>query len=804
MPGLQIRLDVPDLWQQEAVRALREGADVIADAPTGAGKTRIFEMYVESGVAARRGQAVYTVPTRALANDKWREWQRRGWNVGIATGDVAANIHAPVLVATLETQRERILARRPPAFLVIDEYQMLADPRRGLNYELAIALCPPTTQLLLLSGSVRNPEEVAQWLERLGRSPRLIREKVRPVPLEELPVEKLPRVPDSVTGFWPRVAAAAWMAGLTPLLIFAPRRNEAEKIARKIAEAFPLDDPITLSPDDERTLGRDLARLIQKRVAYHHSGLPYAARAGWIEELAKNGHLRAVVATTGLAAGINFSVRSVIVADRTYYDGPYQRELRPDELLQMFGRAGRRGLDTLGTVLTARNTPGLPDGAPRQLRRVNELDWPTVVRVMEEAVLRGEPPLAAAASLGERLFSRQSVSLGLEPGGEAAEAPNRFGPTREEYLDSTGEWRPLREAREQNAPVNECLARQHDKWAPALRVAAVAEKFGPGRLCKLREPGGFRYGKELIVARREADDRMRPLDWVMKRLGLPAEDCFSNDELLTTVAPLLDLGGARPIEVVTRGPMAALRLDLGEIEAKALVDSHQRALLDPPHRRVEIAAETSYGDIQPRAGTPAHSLRKLGLVDSTGHPTARGRIFSRFQAGEGLMIAAALEDPDYDVNELVRHIVNLRGGHRFRDYEGPSARLAIASREIYGHVDYEGYLHTGLCEGYGEGAYEAIERHLAGKTVEAGEGGLLRGDIERAILEWKSLLRHIVHAPDANAPRWGELQAAAAACLETLGTASAPKLEVELPANLRQRREAGDHRPFFKTGQRTF
>ncbi len=85
---------------------------MIVDAPTGAGKTRVFELYVESGDAARRGQAVYTVPTRALANDKWREWRERGWDVGIATGDVAMNLHAPVLVATLETQRERILARR--------------------------------------------------------------------------------------------------------------------------------------------------------------------------------------------------------------------------------------------------------------------------------------------------------------------------------------------------------------------------------------------------------------------------------------------------------------------------------------------------------------------------------------------------------------------------------------------------------------------------------------------------------------------------------------------------------------------
>ncbi len=167
---------------------------------------------------------------------------------------------------------------------------------------------------------------------------------------------------------------------------------------------MPPDDPISLRPDDERLLGRELSDLLQHRVAYHHSGLPYSVRAGWIEPLARNGHLRVIVATTGLAAGINFSVRSVLVADTKYQDGPFQRELRPDELLQMFGRAGRRGLDTSGCVIVAPQSPGLRDAAPRQLRRVNELDWPTLLRVMEEADAHGESPIEAAATMGERLF----------------------------------------------------------------------------------------------------------------------------------------------------------------------------------------------------------------------------------------------------------------------------------------------------------------------------------------------------------------------------------------------------------------
>ncbi|MDW8309936.1 MAG: DEAD/DEAH box helicase, partial [Verrucomicrobiales bacterium] len=130
-----VNVTVPDLWQQEAVAALRAGKDVVVQAPTGAGKTLIFELWSHQGHP--RGQAVYTVPTRALANDKLAEWRARGWNVGIATGDLAENLDAPVLVATLETQKPRLIRGEGPALLVVDEYQMLSDPERGLSYEFA-------------------------------------------------------------------------------------------------------------------------------------------------------------------------------------------------------------------------------------------------------------------------------------------------------------------------------------------------------------------------------------------------------------------------------------------------------------------------------------------------------------------------------------------------------------------------------------------------------------------------------------------------------------------------------------------
>ncbi len=800
MTGLQIALDVPDLWQQQAVRALATGHDVLVDAPTGAGKTRIFELHVDSGAAARRGQAVYTVPTRALANDKWTEWRRRGWDVGIATGDIAENTRAPILVATLETQRERILSGDAPGTLVIDEYQMLADPRRGLNYELTLALAPARqTQILLLSGSVRNPEAVADWFQRLGRTTKIVRVTDRPVPLNEIPLENLPRVPDSVRGYWPRLAAAAHLARLTPLLIFAPRRADAEKIARHISEALPLQDAIPVPPDAQTLLGKDLSRLIARRTAFHHSGLPYAARAHWIEPLAKNGHLHFIVATTGLAAGINFSVRSVAIAGTSYQDGPFQRELRSDELLQMYGRAGRRGLDTEGTLIVTRDSPRLFDASQRPLRRVNEIDWPSLLRVMETAVEQGRPPLEAARQACKNLFSPQPPTLGLDLNNPRSPATNHtsgftLAPTREEYLDSTGTWQPTKDALTEPRPLSVCLAWHKEKWQPALRVPAIAESHGPGRICKIQTSSGFVYGKELSAAHPTSDQQLRPLPWIRKQLHLGKTEVFSDQEFLTTVAPLLTQ--ASILGLAQRGPVVAIQLSLDDHLANATIDPQDRALLAPPRRRVEVNTEThlapaNRSEFNPPPGSAAHAWRKLGLIDAEGIPTSRGRIAARFQAGEGLVIAAALEDESYPIGEIIAHLANLRGGHRFADLAtGESDRLAIATRTAYGHVDHEGYLEAGLPPGYGEGTADTLARFRTGGIRSLPADALIRrGDVERAILEWHSLLRHIVHAPNPRNDRFTALKTAATQTLSTLASLSQPAAP-RLPAHYQQPRQS--------------
>ena len=126
-------------------------------------------------------------------------------------------------------------------------------------------------------------------------------------------------------------------------------------MAAELARICPPPIRCTLSPEQKLIVGEHLAKLLKSRIAYHHSGLSYAARAGVIEPLAKAGQLRVVVATMGLAAGINFSLRSVALAGESYRRDYQEQPLRPDEILQMFGRAGRRGLDETGFVLVTAN-----------------------------------------------------------------------------------------------------------------------------------------------------------------------------------------------------------------------------------------------------------------------------------------------------------------------------------------------------------------------------------------------------------------------------------------------------------------
>jgi superfamily II DNA/RNA helicase len=779
------QLKLPDPWQHQAVNLLRTGTDVVVSAPTGAGKTYIFELLHQG--RHLQGQAIYTVPTRALANDKYAEWKEAKWNVGIATGDIAENVDAPVVVATLETQLERLVRGEGPALLVIDEYQMISDHARGANYEAAVALAPAGTRLLLLSGSVANPEDVVAWMRSLNRKAEVVLTKERPVPLEEAPIEALPHRQRQFENYWPRFAAAVMLADLAPLLIFAPRRKEAESIARRLAADLPMGDPLDLTPEQRAVCGKDLATLIERRIAFHHSGLSYGARAGVIEPLAKAGQLRVIVATMGLAAGINFSVRSVHVAGTTFHDGRSEHKLAPDELLQMYGRAGRRGLDDKGHVVTSRDSPSIFDARPARLHRSALLAWPIFLRVMKHAALKQENPFEAAKRFSERLFAKVPPLLGLEDAEpnlpqEAEKALFGLEATEKQILNSFGEWERQHKHALQRVP----LSRVH----ATLTIPAFAAKFahGIGRVGKIRRDKEVTYGVEISLGTPEGD-QIRPTKSIRRLLKLsrkvetvPLEEItilHAGDlakAILANVEEVIQDVAPEFIGTVAKENLVFACFDLAQVEVMAYEDSHGKLLFAPQERSIVVkhetgvhAPETATTDREPRPGSPIHAWRTLGLIDADGVPTRRGEIFSFFQHGEGLAVVAALEDESYPPDDLVHHMANLRSGSKFDlPLDCGSERLAAVCRGTYGFINHHGYLENGLPVDYGEGAAELLDAMLHPERPGAVDlkAGIAEGDISRAYVEWLSILRHISHAPDHPWKRWMALKDAARAVLK--------------------------------------
>jgi DEAD/DEAH box helicase len=838
---------VPDLWQQEAVTALRAGKDVVVHAPTGAGKTLVFELWSKAG--KNRGQAIYTVPTRALANDKLSEWRSRGWNVGIATGDLADNLDAPILVATLETQKNRLIRGDGPTLLVVDEYQMLGDEDRGLNYELALALAPEHTQLLLLSGSVANPDHVAAWLRRLGRDVAVVRHTVRPVPLDEVLANELSwHLPSEIKGYWPRLCAKALAENLGPILLFAPRRAHAEEMAADLARQLPNSNPLVLSDAQRRLVGENVAKMLRSRVAYHHSGLSYAVRAGVIEPLAKAGQLRVVVATMGLAAGINFSLRSVAVSAATYRRDGKEIPIRADEILQMFGRAGRRGLDETGYVLVSANELRIRDGHPCNLARSGMVDWSALLGLMAGASDQGKEPYVEAVRVQQRLFTTKPIILGVEeslknldtPCGllTDAERARHVRRRHREMLNSAGEWesypewqeRPLRDIsvptyRRNGSPADPASGipapgsptpdinpdelpppEPPGVWQvqlrPALTVQAAIEKVGQGGIASLSEgPDGTVYGRSMIVADKLADGRLVLAKWVRRLInwnGRETSPAVFNDDVRPLLEPKMRANRTPVIRFVEHEQVIAALVSLELQTLKAPVDRHGVALWRPKERDVlppdcaRCSLTASCRQLSAAPGT-ALTWRQLGLVDVRGHPSRRGRVVSFFSGGDGLAVAAALEDHGYALDDLVYDLANLEAGFRFCGLEDRwGGRLSYSCRKRYGPLSIEGYLECGAPPKYGSGAETVVrsihkDPHSKARFATQFLGA---GDIDRVIIEWRSLLRQIAHAPKLDWERWTGLQTLAKSILHEV---QSPTETVLPPLEYNQTRRI-DHR----------
>jgi len=178
---------VPDEFQLEAIRLLNAQHDVLVVAPTGAGKTYIAIEAIRE-VIERGGRAVYTTPLKALSNSKYTDFKRRfepQYSVGLLTGERKIEGDAQIVVATTEIYRNELYSPDTEYQLVVlDEFHYLSDPQRGPVWEESVILSPGGSTLLMLSASISNAEEIAEWITSVRkRELSIVREEERPVAL---------------------------------------------------------------------------------------------------------------------------------------------------------------------------------------------------------------------------------------------------------------------------------------------------------------------------------------------------------------------------------------------------------------------------------------------------------------------------------------------------------------------------------------------------------------------------------------------------------------------------------------------
>ena len=190
-----------DAFQIEAMQHLAQGRSVLVTAPTGTGKTLVAEYAIWRAQQQNR-RVIYTTPLKALSNQKYRDLcVLYGPDaVGLVTGDIVEHSRASIVIMTTEVYRNMLLEeggdrfaegqRLTPAsladvgYIVFDELHYLSDAGRGPVWEEAIICSPPTVQLVGLSATASNAQDLADWISRVHRPISLVVHTERAVPLE--------------------------------------------------------------------------------------------------------------------------------------------------------------------------------------------------------------------------------------------------------------------------------------------------------------------------------------------------------------------------------------------------------------------------------------------------------------------------------------------------------------------------------------------------------------------------------------------------------------------------------------------
>jgi superfamily II RNA helicase len=193
-----------------------KGNNVIVCAPTGAGKTVVGEMALHHAFHSNPdGAAIYTTPLKALSNQKYAELRKifGAKNVGLSTGDMSINRGARIMVMTTEVYRNMAwramddvdeedreglmdddLSQRGRNELsnvkvvVLDEFHYMGQKGRGGVWEECVITSPSHTQIVGLSATLPNADQLSMWMEKVTERKTTLVEATggRPVPLRYL------------------------------------------------------------------------------------------------------------------------------------------------------------------------------------------------------------------------------------------------------------------------------------------------------------------------------------------------------------------------------------------------------------------------------------------------------------------------------------------------------------------------------------------------------------------------------------------------------------------------------------------
>ena len=453
-----------DDFQLEAIDALNQGHSVVVSAPTGSGKTLVGEYAIVRALAHCQ-KVFYTTPLKALSNQKLRDFREQFGEdrVGLMTGDLSVNREASIVVMTTEIFRNMLYAEAdqqddPLAdveAVVLDECHYMNDSQRGTVWEESIIHCPPPVQLVALSATVANAGQLTDWIEQVHGPTTLVMSDHRPVPLQFsfCSAKGLhPLLNEAGTGLHPNckvwrapkghkrkgrsakppqpepppigfVVAQMAERDMLPAIYFIFSRRGCDKAVRD------LGGICLVTPEEQARITARLLRYtdenpeavrdgihpdaLQRGIAAHHAGVLPAWKE-LIEELFQQGLVKVVFATETLAAGINMPARSTVIAALSKRTERGHRPLMGSEFLQMAGRAGRRGLDSKGYVVTVQSRfEGVREAGQLATSPADPLVsqfTPSYGMVLN---LLQRHDLAKARELVERSFGRYLASLDL-------------------------------------------------------------------------------------------------------------------------------------------------------------------------------------------------------------------------------------------------------------------------------------------------------------------------------------------------------------------------------------------------------